>query len=213
MWGKKEQFILWLTAYLPLLLIMIYRFIDSNNFLSKSKIIYLISQKINQYFVDFIVIMLIILFSLVLYRVVTKWYFEDLEKDLLAETTGDIFFVRKYENLSVNDYSFFLMTLFIPLISIDHASVINLVLTVLTIGIVILIYVKTDSISVCPLFFTSGKYVYIATISEYSREMEALDPSLRKSVIIITPTKELDLNRKFRVSKLNGDVYYLTNTR
>lgn len=212
MWGKKEQVILWLTAYFPLLLIMIYRFIDSNNFFENNKIVYWISQQINEYFFDFIIIIVIILCSSIMYRLVTRWYFEDLEKNMIAEIEGDVISVRKYESLHVNDYSFFLMTLFIPLISIDHTSVINLVLTLLTILIVILIYVKTDSISICPLFFTSGKYVYKATISEYPREMEAIDPSLRKTVVIITPTKNLDMNRKFRVTKLIGDVYYLTNT-
>ena len=37
MWGKKEQLILWITAYIPLILIMIFRFIDSNDFFKKTK--------------------------------------------------------------------------------------------------------------------------------------------------------------------------------
>lgn len=210
MWGKKEQYVLWSTAYLPLVLLMIYRFIDSNNFFKHSNAVYWLSKQINEYLLDLLVVIAIIVFSIFLFRSITKWYFKDLESEMLVGGRGNIFFVRNYESLSVNDYSFFLMTLFIPLISIDTASILNLAITILTITIVILIYVKTNTLSVCPVFFTSGKYVYKAVISEYPKHMEEENPALRLSVIIITPSKHLDMNKKFRACKLTSNIYYLT---
>lgn len=209
MWGKKEQIVLWAIAYLPLYLIMIYRFIDSNNFFKKTEFMSCLRDHINKILFDSIIIFLIIIFSLLIYRIVTNWYFKDLDRELTEEGVGDTYAVRKYEKLSVNDYSFFLMTLLLPLISLDYASVINLIVSLLIIIVIIAIYVKTDYISVCPLFFTSGRHVYKAVISRYSKEDEALDPSLRVSAIIITKEKSLDLNYKFRAVKLINDIYYL----
>ena len=212
MWGKRDQIILWMTAYLPLILIMFYRFIDANNFFKRTKCALWLSQHVHKVLFDFIIITIIILLSLVAYRVVAAWYFKDIDRELTKGESGDTYAVRKYEKLSVNDYSFFLMTLLLPLVSLDYASVINLVVSMLIITVVIAIYVKTDYISICPLFFTSGHQVYTAIISQYSKEEEALDPALRIGVIIITKEKSLDLNYKFRVEKLINNMYYLANT-
>lgn len=209
MWGKKEQFILWVTAYLPFILIIMYRFIDGNDFFKKTKWALWLSEHLDKILFDFIIIIGIIVFSLFIYRLVTNWLFNDYDNLLKAKEIGKNISVRKYERLNVNDYSFFLMTLLLPLVSIDHASVVNLVVTFMIIVIVIFIWVKTDSISACPLFFTSGRHVYRAVISDQPKEVEALDPLSRMDVIIITCEKNLDLNHKFRVQKLVNNVFYL----
>ncbi|WCK54744.1 hypothetical protein PP175_01520 [Aneurinibacillus sp. Ricciae_BoGa-3] len=213
MWGKREQTVLWGTAYLPLYLIMIYRFIDSNDFFKKTYLALWLSKHINKVLFDFIIIVLIIIFSLLIYRSVTNWYFKDFEKELTQQGAGATYAVRKYEKLSVNDYSFFLITLLLPLVSLDYASVINLTVSLLIIIVVIAIYVKTDFISVCPLFFTSGRHVFKAIISTSSQEEEAMNPSLKISAIIITKEKNLNLNNKFKAEKLVSNIYYLAVNR
>ncbi|MDM5214637.1 hypothetical protein QUF94_24960 [Peribacillus sp. NJ4] len=207
MWGKNEQKLLWGTAYLPLFLLMIYRFIESNNFFP-SKVKNLI-EKIGKENFDLINIILILFLSFILYKGVINWLFSGNDDKLKQKKIGKDFFIRKYEKLSVNDYSFFLMTLLLPLISLDYKSIINLIVSLLIILFIISVYVKTDSISVCPLFFVSGRQVFKAVMSEYTKEEENRDPSLRKEVIIITLEKNLDLNGNFRAQRLVNNVFYV----
>lgn len=211
MWGKREQVILWLTAYLPLILIMVYRFVDSNDYFKKTELATKLAEYLDKTLFDFIVITAIIVISLIIYRLVAVWLFSEYDRQLKKKEIGKNVSVRKYERLSVNDYSFFLMTLLLPLISIDQASAINLMVTLTIIVIVIGIYVKTDFISVCPVFFMSGRQVYKAIISEQDKESEAVDPSIRKDVIIITREKSLNLNYRFRTVLLISNIYYLAN--
>jgi hypothetical protein len=91
------------------------------------------------------------------------------------------------------------------------ASAINLMVTLAIVVIVITIYVKTDFISVCPVFFVSGRQVYKAIISDQSKEAEFADPSIRQEVIIITREKSLNLNNKFRTVKLISNIFYLSS--
>jgi hypothetical protein len=213
MWGKREQVILWATAYLPLVLIMVYRFVDSNDFFKKTEWAKWLAKHIDKTVFDVIVIVGIIVLSLLIYRLVAMWLFSDYDRQLKDKEIGKSVWVRKYERLSVNDYSFFLMTLLLPLISIDQASAINLMVTLAIVVIVIVIYVKTDFISVCPVFFMSDRQVYKAIISDQSKEAEAADPSIRKDVIIITREKSLNLNNKFRTVNLINNIYYLSSNR
>jgi hypothetical protein len=211
MWGKSEQFILWFTAYVPLMLIMAYRFIDSNNYFKKTKFAHWLSNHIDKMLFDLFIIVGIIIVSLFLYRIVTHWFLKDYDGQLKRKEIGQTVAVRKYEKLNVNEYTFFLMSLLLPLVSLDHKSVINLIVSIMIIVIVIVIFIKTDYISVCPLFFTSGRRVYKAVISDQTRQTEAIDPSVRKYVIIITREKDLNLNNKFRVQKLISNIYYLSS--
>lgn len=110
----------------------------------------------------------------------------------------------------MNDYSFFLLTLLLPIISIDHSSIVNLAISIIIIAYVIAIYVKTDSISSCPLFFFSGRQIYKGIISQASKEQKKENPFLRKEVIIILKKRNLNLNKKMRGTELVKGVYYLT---
>jgi hypothetical protein len=211
MWGKKEQTVMWATAYLPLYLIMIYRFIDSNDFFKKTNFALWLAVHINKFIFDTTIIILIIIFSLVMYRVVVNWYFKALEREVSEGNTGSSYSIRNYEQLSANDYSFFLMTLLLPLISLEYSSVINLIVSLLVISLIIMIFVKTDTVSVCPLFFTSRYFVFKAVISQNTKEEEALNPRLRITTIIITKQKRLNLNNRFKAEKLLNGMYYLDN--
>ncbi|WP_202926368.1 hypothetical protein [Bacillus subtilis] len=210
LWGKKEQYYLWYTAYLPLFLIMVYRFIDSLNLFGNIKIIKYIVKTLTKTGVDFIVILLIILFSYLMYKLVIRWLLKDQEIDLNSGNTGSSFSIRSIKKLSVNDYTFFLMSLLLPLFSLDYESFINVAVSFLIIVVVIIIYVKTDFISICPLFFTTGYQVYEAIISQHSKETEQEDPSVRITAIIITKSKNPDLDDRYRGRRLISNIYLIT---
>ncbi|MCQ9152147.1 MULTISPECIES: hypothetical protein [Bacillus] len=209
LWGKKEQYYLWYTAYLPLFLIMVYRFIDSLNLFGNIEIIKHIVKTLTKTGVDFIVILLIILFSYLMYKLVIRWLLKDQEINL-SGNTGSSFWIRSIKKLSVNDYTFFLMSLLLPLFSLDYESFINVAVSFLIIVVIIIIYVKTDFISICPLFFTTGYQVYEAIISQHSKEAEQEDPSVRIKAIIITKSKNPDLDDRYRGRRLISNIYLIT---
>ncbi|MCT6814784.1 MAG: hypothetical protein M3043_00100 [Lysinibacillus fusiformis] len=208
-WGKRQQIILWIVAYTPLLLVMIYRFIDANNYFKQQKILIWIASIVDKVIYDSIIVIIIFLTSWYCYKKITNYYLSTLNTKLENGSEGFTVSVRKYNKLTANEYSFFLLTLLVPLVSIDHSSIVNLWVTIIIISLAIIIYVKTDYLITCPVFFISGYQVFRATISFGTREEEQADESLKKEVIILTKMKFLNLNKKFRVEHLVADIYYL----
>ncbi|MEC3674746.1 hypothetical protein P9176_09990 [Bacillus velezensis] len=207
LWGKKEQYYLWYTAYLPLFLIMSYRFIDSLNLFGGIKLVRNIVTTLNKVGLEFIVVVCIIIFSYVMYKVVIRWLINEEVSNLNSGASGSVFAIRSIKKLNVNDYTFFLMSLLLPLFSLDYGSFINLAVSFLIIVVIIMIYVKTDFISVCPLFFTTGYQVYEAILSEFSKEIEKENPSVRVNAIIIIKNKNPDLNDSYRAIRLISNIY------
>ncbi|NRF05534.1 hypothetical protein HRF57_11810 [Bacillus safensis] len=205
LWGKREQYYLWITAYIPLFLIMVYRFIDSLNLFGNLKnIINFLTKPI----LELIVVLSIVMFSYWMYKIMINWLLKA-EINNLENGIGEKFAIRNIKKLSPNDYTFFLFTLLLPLFSLDYGSFLNLLISLLIIGLVIIIYVKTDFISICPLFFTTGYHVYRAIISQYPKEKEREDPSVRIEAIIISKKKYLDLDDNYRAVQLVSNIYLI----
>jgi hypothetical protein len=192
---------------------MIFRFIVSNGFINLDTYTIPLFDKnihLNKVIVEVFFVIITLVISFVLYKITIKYLLSGYERSLVRGGKGEDFSIREIKVLSVNDYSFFLLTLLLPLVSLDHSSFINLSISLLIIFYVISIYVKTDAISVCPLFFFSGRKVYKGIISTGTKEQEAENPLLRKEVIIIMKEKNLTLNRKMRGEELVGNVFYLS---
>lgn len=216
MWGKAEQTVLWVITYIPLILIMVFRFIDSNDFININQIKFKLLSKqvvLDSILTEILIVVLILFISFILYRITISYFLSGYEKELKPGGRGKNYSIREIKYLSVNDYSFFLLTLLLPLISLDHTSVVDLSVSILIIIYVISIYVKTDAISVCPLFFFSGRKVYKGIISEGNKEEEDQNPYLRKDVVLILKEKNLTLNKKMRGAELANNVYYLTDIK
>ncbi|GAA0366437.1 hypothetical protein [Bacillus horti] len=217
MWGKVEQSILWVVTYTPLVLIMIFRFITSNEFFGLDQQIRMIFNKdsvfLSNLALEIYFILIALVFTVALYIATIKYYLSGYEKNIKPGKEGNDYFIRKIEKLSANDYSFFLLTLLLPLISLDHSSAINLAVSIMVVIYVIIIYVKTDAISVCPLFFFSGRRVYKGIISTGTKAQELSNPSFRKEVVIVIKRENISLNRTVRGAQLVGNVYYLTDTQ
>ena len=209
LWRKREQVILWGTAYTPLVLFMVFRFIDSNNYFKKTKAVLWLVKIVNPKIIDVVIVLAIAGLSLAIYHLVANWLFHGLEQKLTT-SIGQEVYVRKYEPLSVNDYSFFLMTLLVPLISMGFSSAVNLTITCLIIVIVVVIYVKTDTISVCPVIFLSGRHVYKGIVSDQPKEKEKDNPAARQEVVLITRQHSLNLDNKFRIVPLIGNIRYMS---
>ncbi|GEM01924.1 hypothetical protein SAMN05421839_1181 [Halolactibacillus halophilus] len=214
MWGKTEQIVLWSVTYTPLIILMVFRFLISNNIYLglKTHLINLSNSYkiVNRMTLELCFIMGIILFSYALYKITIYLYLSKYDDIIKPGEEGENYYIRDIAKFSANDYSFFLLTLLLPLISLDHSSVVNLFISILIILYVINIYVKTDAISVCPLFFFSGKEVYKAVISQGTFEEENFDCSLRKNAVLIIHKDSIDLTNHVRGKELVGSVYYIS---
>lgn len=211
-WGKKEQLICWISAYTPLLLLIAYRYIDANDFFKKEIFALWLGARINKDLFDLIVFVLIMIASYLIYKF-TSNFFLGKYKDLLQSrenTAGTIIYIRKYNSLNANDYTFFLLTIIVPLVSIDPSSTINLLISIFIIVIAIIVFVKTDFINPCPIFFVSKFNIYRGTISFGEREEEVRNPALLKNVTIITELKDPVLDSRFVSLFLVRGVYYVT---
>lgn len=218
MWGKREQWILWSVTYTPLILIMFFRFLVSNNIyfgldvylknLNKFNELFFSKMAFELYFIIFTLIA-----SIILFKITIKFYLYKYDEKFVVGRDGEDFYIREIKKLSANDYSFFLLTLLLPLISLDHSSIINLFISIMIIVYVINIYVKTDSISACPIFFFSGRAVYKGIISTGSKEEEQVNPTLRRSVVMIMKKDSIDLINQVRGESLVGNVYYITKNK
>ncbi|MED2974248.1 hypothetical protein P4361_18625 [Fictibacillus sp. B-59209] len=217
MWSKFQQAILWIITYSPLVIVMVFRFIAGNKYFGLDE--WLINQpwvSKDSIFVSYLsaevyFVIATLIYTYFSYKYTIKWFMSGFEERIRTGEDGQDMYIRKAERLSANDYSFFLLTLLIPLVSLDHSSVINLAVSVIIIFFVIAIYVKTDAISVCPLLFFSGRSVFKGVISLGEKEQESNDSSLRKDVIFIMMKNKITFNRKVRGERLVNDVYYLTN--
>lgn len=217
MWSKFQQRVLWILTYSPLIIVMIYRFIAGNEFFGidnwiqtfkwvSIESIFVSYMALEVYFVIFI-----LLYTFTIYKLAIKWFLAGYESRIAQGQDGEDYYIRKAEKLSANDYSFFLLTLLLPLISLDHSSITNLVVSLLIIFFVIAIYVNTDAISVCPILFFSGRKVYKGIISAGEKQEEVENPSLRKEVVFMIKKENISFDRKVRGERLVNGFYYLTD--
>ncbi|GGN95794.1 hypothetical protein [Saccharibacillus kuerlensis] len=214
MWSKKEPIILWTTAYAPLFMLMIGGFLYRNNLLPA----WLGRESLNgllggRMWIAEVVFLLVVLgASLLLYRLVIVWLLRDTEKKVVSQRGGRMYAVRRFEKLPASDYTFFLMTLLLPRLALDYSSITNFAVSLLMIVFIIAVFVKTDTIATCPLFFVSGFQVFKGTISAYSLEEEAADKGLRQEVVMLVREKDLDLGAKYRGEPLTGKMYVISRS-
>ncbi|MCS0789530.1 hypothetical protein NX021_15360 [Cytobacillus firmus] len=204
MWGKSEQGILWIVSYLPVLMVALYRYL----FEDKINIMGYCSNIISADLLHLIFILLIMLASAGIYYYVPKVLFKELNKQLVSGKKGENVIVKKFERPNINDYTFFLLTLILPLITVDFTSTVSFLICFSVIIFIIILLTRVDYIIACPLFFVSNYKVW---------KVNLLQTSDKKGEYIITGfviTKEDDFfDREFRIEKLIRNIYYLTNLK
>ncbi|OWA36971.1 hypothetical protein B9G55_02530 [Saccharibacillus sp. O16] len=211
MWSKKEPVILWTTAYAPLLVLMIGGFLYRNDLLPsgmrRESLTALLGGR--TWIAEAVFLLIVLAGSLLLYRAVIRSLLRGSERKLRSHNGGRLYAVRRFEKLPASDYTFFLMTLLLPRLALDYSSMTNFAVSLLMIVFIIAVFVKTDTIATCPLFFVSGYQVYKGTISQHTLEEEKADKELRKEVVLLVRAKDLDLGEKYRGEQVTGKIYML----
>src|SRR5690606_31899889 len=100
--------------------------------------------------------------------------------------------VRKFSKLSYNDYMFFLLTLILPLITVDFSKFTNLYVCFLIIIFIILLLVNLNYIIACPLLIFSKYKVWVVDIETEIHGQQ----SILENVFVISPVDDL-YNKSF----------------
>lgn len=215
MWSKKEPIILWTTAYAPLLMLMIGGFLYRNDLLPQTIQEERLSEMLGGrlWIAEACFLLGVLGGSLLLYRLIIVWLLHDIGKKVHSGIGGRSYAVRRFEKLPASDYTFFLMTLLIPRLALDYSSITNFAVSLLMIVFIIAVFVKTDTIATCPLFFVSGYRVFKGTISAYSREEEEEDKELRREVVLLVRENDPDLGERYQGEALSANVYVIGRSR
>ncbi|MEJ8304486.1 hypothetical protein [Saccharibacillus sacchari] len=214
MWSKKEPIILWTTAYAPLLLLMIGGFLYRNDLLPYAIREEPLSKMLggHLWIAEVGFLLAVLGGSLLLYRWVITWLLRDIGKKVHSGSGGQTYAVRRFEKLPASDYTFFLMTLLLPRLALDYSSITNFAVSLLMIVFIIAVFVKTETIATCPLFFVSGYRVFKGTISAHSKQEEAEDQELRREVVLLVKGRDIDLGEKVRGESLYGNLYVISGS-
>lgn len=130
--------------------------------------------------------------------------FKKLEKKIKMENKGENFVVQKFDRLNLNDYTFFLLTLILPLITVDYTSTVSLFICFSVVIFIIILLINIEYIIACPIFFISKYKIWKVNLSKPSNAPLKID----KEVFVITKINDF-FNREFRAVKLLRNVYFL----
>lgn len=203
MWGKLEQAVLWIISYIPVLLIALYRHVFEKK-VSEAEYICLYGYKISDYLFHIIVVILLMSLSVCLYLWAPKIMFKKLEGKLMLKEKGQDVIVKKFERPSLNDYTFFLLTLILPLITVDFSSIVSFLVCFSVVIFIIVLLIQIDYIIACPLFFVSSYKIWKVTLLEKN---ETDEEYIIEGYVI---TKEKDFfDKEYRVVKLIRNVHFL----
>lgn len=219
MWNKKIQLLFWSAAYFPVFIIAIYRYIFegekkyillkinwikklyNNNFLS-FKEVYLNNPELISVGVDCIAILIVIIITILIYKNGPNIIFRNIEKSIDKNDVKSS--IRKFSKLSYNDYMFFLLTLILPLITVDFSKFVNLFTCLIVIFFIIWLLVNLNYIIACPLLIFSKYKIWIVdVVTDINGETQILE-----NVFIITPVEDL-YNKAFVKKQLLPRLYYL----
>jgi len=174
--NKIKQFILWFLAYLPIFLIIVFRSLNDSWIYA---ILFLISS------------VAIYFFSGKLYLIY--------EKNKLNENTKKIGVVKSNKTLPISEYSYFILTLFMPLLFEDINTKLDYTVFITLLVLIVIIFTKNDYIIINPLFL-------LGNFKVYKINMQSADILIEGYAVV---SKSIDLDKKVYYKKIFNNVYFI----
>ncbi|CAM3352214.1 hypothetical protein NOAM109506_03115 [Nosocomiicoccus ampullae] len=182
------QYILWFVAYTPLLVLIIYGEIRD----------YLVTKNIFAKYEMVILLIIITIIYIVTYKLVPTIFINMKKK---KSKTTDIIQIKKYDKISANEYTFFVLSLLMPFLFLEFRTQFDYFVLLVILNFIILIMVKTEYIIINPIFLFSGYKIYYAVFKDGDRIVEGY---------ILVKDKKVLKSKSTRVN-LFDNVYYLYN--
>lgn len=187
---KVVELIFWLVSYSPVFMIILYNFFIKSNKTSN------LSQV-----ACFIIIFII---TVILYKVTLSIFMKIQLKKIKTNQQKKLLKLRHKESLSLEQYSFFILSLMLPFVFESTESLFDLLLVLSLVCVIMSVMIKMDQIIVNPIFLFSK-------IGIYKGEIQIIGTNKSKKVAFITNISENDLEdeENLRYQEYFNNVYLL----
>lgn len=180
------EWILWMVSYTPVIMIILIKYFFSDKKSGSNW-----NSKLNFSVLNFnfqvnfqILLFLVVVFSTVLlFKLALFFFLRGVKKELRKPLVSKIKKIISFKKLSLDKYSFFILSLMLPFIFESGESIFDLWIIFSLITILIVVMIKMNQITVNPIFLFSNLSVFEAEILKVST-----NPNIegKKKVTIIT---------------------------
>ncbi|HFD6470302.1 TPA: hypothetical protein ACF5NP_000784 [Enterococcus faecium] len=187
---KVVELMFWLVSYSPVFMIILYNFFIKSNKTSN--------------LVQVACFIMIIIITVILYKVTLSIFMKIQIKKIKTNQQKKLLKLRHKESLSLEQYSFFILSLMLPFIFESTESLFDLLLILSLVCVIISVMIKMDQIIVNPIFLFSK-------IGIYKGEIQIIGTNKSKKVAFITNISENDLEdeENLRYHEYFNNVYLL----
>lgn len=187
---KVVELIFWLVSYSPVFMIILYNFFIKSNKTSN--------------LVQVACFIIIIIITVILYKVTLSIFMKIQLKKIKTNQQKKLLRLRHKESLSLEQYSFFILSLMLPFIFESTESLFDLLLVLSLVCVIMSVMIKMDQIIVNPIFLFSK-------IGIYKGEIQIIGTNKSKKVAFITNISENDLEdeENLRYQEYFNNVYLL----
>lgn len=187
---KIVELMFWLVSYSPVFMIILYNFFIKSNKTSN--------------LVQVACFIIIIIITVILYKVTLSIFMKIQIKKIKTNQQKKLLKLRHKESLSLEQYSFFILSLMLPFIFESTESLFDLLLVLSLVCVIISVMIKMDQIIVNPIFLFSK-------IGIYKGEIQIIGTNKSKKVAFITNISENDLEdeENLRYQEYFNNVYLL----
>lgn len=202
--NKIVQYILWLISSTPLFMLFSFRYIFfDKEFLN-------INYKILSRELDFSIpkpigFILLIPLTILLFWGARKAFFKMIKNKIIKSSSNQKIRVYKYDKLSLDEYSFFIMSLMLPFIFEDFNNLYALLTLLILVFIIIAILVKMEKIILNPIFLFSNIKIFRGEIIKIGGN------NLKIKCYIVTKAsyEALEQGNQFFYEEYFKNVYFL----
>lgn len=188
------EFIFWLVSYLPIILIIIYK--------------YTIQIGVKEWYFELTYFIGIVFITAFTYKITLKIFLTNRTKQVKNSKQNKKLILLSKNPLSLEQYSFFILSLMMPFIFESTQNLFDLTLILSLILILIIIMIKMNQIIVNPIFLFSK-------VKIFKGEIEINGSSCNKNVAIITEltNHELETEEVFKYEEYFNNVYFLVKAK
>ncbi|HGS8698889.1 hypothetical protein ACPTGD_00425 [Enterococcus faecalis] len=180
----------WIVSYSPVFLIIMYNFFIKTERMNNLEQVLWFSG--------------IALVTVILYRTTMKCFMKKQNKNIDEDTQNKKLQLREKNSLSLEQYSFFILSLMLPFIFESTENVFDLLLVLTLVSIIIAIMIKMNQIIVNPIFLFSK-------VNIYSGEIQKIGNEKTQKIAFITElsNNELESETEFKYEEYFNNVYIL----
>lgn len=157
--SKVCEVLLWFFSYAPLLLLAGFESLYAKRNVITLDLMFL-NKTITLAIYKGMGFVLVIAVSCLLFVLVKKCFFKKMTRKIRASGSNRKIRVKEYDNLSLDEYSFFIISLILPFVFESFIDIYNFYILIVLIFIIIAILTKMGKIALNPIFLFGRAKVF-----------------------------------------------------